>query len=454
MAAANASMPDVGQVSIASPTEQLPTPSSPVVQFALTATLIQTPPPVEPDKEPPPSEPITDPRLRGRAPRVSDISVRSSEEPVNVERPIHVNDPSLPLASDVEMSDSMDISHGSLEQDLEMAKHGIPKLDPARLFASVSSNEKKKIDIRHVYLHMPNRPEELELLRKYFKGLNRQVYTCKEDGAWSLFTENYAHSSLVIVHPTELFNGTILGLYDLLVRHGASFSVFSIGVQYARCIRESRKPAFEAQRLFPHGDFTFISDDVFVYYPEKATRLIEEFITVTAYKTKVGSPQLGKIAARPGIKMWLLRLACSKMEEHAGDGAAIPYVQLYDAICRLCPLEDEDLAYPELHTPKVSSYLWSVLASSLPSFEGRWESGDEEAATDYMANFFAGEACGKAWKYRKFHFVYERPEHTSTETNSQGIEEEVVEKDPKGWGKLYSHIGVVRPDKLFKKQEK
>ena len=224
-------------------------------------------------------------------------------------------------------------------------------------------------------------------------------------------------------------------------------------MQHARCIRENREPAFEAQRLFPHGGLTFISDDVFVYYPEKATRLIEEFITATANNTKIGSPQLGKIAARPGIKTWLQRLACNKMEQHAGDGAAIPYVQLYESICRLCPLEDEDPTYPEQHDPKPSSYLWSVPACSLPSFEGKWESGDEEGATAYMANFFAGEACGTAWKYRKFHFVYQRPEHTAIETNSQGVEEEMVEKDPRGWGKRYGHIGVVKPDKLFKKQE-
>jgi hypothetical protein len=457
---------DVNRIKIASPVEQFFTPSSPIDQFGATTTGVQAPPPPPPPPPPPqhtphvqpaselqvlPAESVTDPRLRGRVPRVSNSNSVAPDELLKLSSATdHHKDSTPNVTRDVEMTDAIDVSHGSPEQDLEIAKRGIANLDSIKLLTPPNDGKK---EIRNVYIHMPDRPEELALLEKYFKELNRNVYTSSAVGAWKFFSGKYveAKDCLLVVHPTELFAGTLTGLFNLLITYGASFPVFSVGVQHARCIRENRKPAYESQRLFPHGGMTFITDDVFVYYPDKATQIIEDFITETEKQPKVY--QMSKIAARPGIKTWLLRLATKKMEEHAGDDAVIPYVKAYDAICRLCPLEDEDSAFPGQHVPLESSFLFSPSADFLPSFQGKWESGDEEGATDYMANFFAGEASGKAWKYRKFHFVYQRPGLEMMETNSQGAQEVRAEVDPKGWGRKYSHIGVVTPDQVLKKRK-
>lgn len=338
--------------------------------------------------------------------------------------------------------------YGTPKADLEMAKSGVRHLDPNRLLAP--HNEK---DIDNVYIHMPDRPEEVALLKDYFEGLRRKVYTSHAGHVWDFFRQSYGKCCLVIVHPSELFTGTIPGLNKLLVETGAGMRVFSIGVQHEQCIREGRKPAYEAQRLFPHGGITFITDDVFVYYPEKATQIIEQFLKET--KSKPPGAELSKIGARPGVKDWLMRLAIQKFEEQGGEGNCTNtrYVQCYDALCRLCPLEDEDPDFPDHHVPLESSYLWSIWEESLPSFKGRWESGDEEGATDYIANLFAGEARCKAWKYRKFYFVYQRPGAEELVMSSQGHQEVQQIVDPKGWSKKYCHVNAVTPDSILKRKK-
>ena len=333
-----------------------------------------------------------------------------------------------------------------------MVKRGIDNLDPTILLFSSTSEDKKEKEVSDIYIHMPGRPNELRLLEKFFGLLKRRVLTSNAVGGWKMFSEKYsARECLLVVHPTELFVDSLPGLSSLLMRYGSSFRVFSIGVQHEKCSRENRQPVYEPQRLFPHAAMTFITDDVFVYYPDKATQIIEDLVDDP--KNKTPGWQMSKIGARPGIKNWLFKLAVRKMEEHAGDGKAVPYVNVYDAICRLCPIEDEDPTVLEKHIPLESSFLWSPSIDSVPSFQGRWESGDEEGATDFMANFFAGEACWKAWKYRKFYFVYQRPGNEVPETDSQGVQKK-VEPDPKGWGKKYSHIGVVTADYIVEAIEK
>lgn len=243
---------------------------------------------------------------------------------------------------------------------------------------------------------------------------------------------------------------TIPELSNYLVEKGAGLRVFSIGVQHRQCIMEQREPAYEAQRLFPHGGITFITDDVFVYYPEKATEIIEKFLHED--KDKPPGGQLSKIGARPGVKDWMASLATKKFEEQGGEGNCtdLRWIECYEALCRLCPVEDEDPDFPEHSVPLETSHLWSVWEESLPSFKGRWESGDEEGATDYMANHFAGEACAMAWKYRKFLFVFQRPGMEKETTNSQGFQVVEQEVDPKGWMKKYCHISVVTPDQALR----
>ena len=387
---------------------------------------------------------LPDPRLRGRTSLATETGATSPPEPKLATR----KEVTFEETSEFAIADDSDSAmHGTIEGDLEMAKRGIPELDANRILAL--NNEKQK-EIEHVLIHMPDRPGELKLLTKFFEGLKRKVYNSNSVGAWNYFRKTYGTSfCLVLVHPSELFDGALPGLNSMLVDYGRC-RVFSIGVQHEQCIRERREPAYEAQRLFPQGGITFITDDVFVYYPDKATEIIEGFLRET--RAKPPGAEMNKIGARPGIKDWLMRLAIEKFEEQGGEGHCtdLRWIDCYEALCRLCPFEHEDPEFANYHVPLESSHLWSIWEESLPSFKGRWESGDEEGATEYMANLFAGEACCKAWKYRKFFFVYQRPGLEEMVTSSQGqpVVQQVV--DPKGWSLKYSHINVVTPELYWK----
>jgi hypothetical protein len=374
----------------------------------------------------------TDPRRITRKPSVPQVKAISPSQP----------EPLTATSNTANGDDSGDFMLGSIEEDFVMAREGISKLDNSRLLTKEDEGL-----IRHVYIHMPpDRRGELDLLFKHFTRLHCQVWCSFDPAHWDLFRRSYK-TGLLVFHPSESFCGTIPGLHEMLGRGGTGLRAFSIGVQHEQCILEDREPAYEARRIFPHGGITFITDDVFVYYPEKATEIIERF-TEDA-KRKPEGAELSKIGARPGVKGWLERLAIKKAEE-AGTSSDTRWSECYEALCKLCPLEDEDPEYPDHSVPLETSYLWSIWEESLPSFKGRWESGDEEGATDYMANLFAGEACSKVWKYRKFLFVYKRPPEGKTVMSSQGFQEVQNEVDPKGWAKRYSHIGVMTPDQYLK----
>ncbi|KAK3719648.1 hypothetical protein LTR37_004185 [Vermiconidia calcicola] len=384
----------------------------------------------------------SDPRLRGRAPVATGSAVLSPTELVQ-HTPATVRQPELAESS---VEGDIEMMSDDVEADLQMAIRGAPQLDLNRLLTVKAGKVTER-----VFLQIPEgRSKEMVLLKKRFERFHCKVFTSREPGHWDFFRKNFGKCCLVVLHPSELFAGTIPDLHNFLIEFGGGISVYSVGVQHEQCIREQRAPAYEAQRLFPQGQFTFISDDVFVYYPEKATEIIERFLESTAHK-KPGEEN-SKIGARPGVKEWLLHFAGNEFDKEGGEDESkdLRWIKCYDALCRLCPVQDEDPYYmPERSVPLPSSHLWSIDTESLPSFKGRWESGDEEGATEYMANHFAGEACIQAWKWRRFVFVYQRPGDQRVAMSSQGREEVQQVVDPKGWMKKYNHIGVVTPEQAL-----
>ena len=396
---------------------------------------------------------VSDPRLRGRtAPTINQAPVTSEEPrlPTATEE-ITQDIPDLPPIDDLAPS-----MHGSIVSDIKMAERGKSQLDASILLAV-----KDRQPIKNVFIHMPSeRKREMDILKVYFKDLNCEVYLSTATRAWDYFRKTLGKLSLLVVHPSESFISTLPGLNRYLVDYGSGARVFSIGVQYQQCLEEKREPTYEARRLFPHGGITFITDDIFVYYPEKATEIIERFLVNTKDKPLGG--EFNKIGARPCIKDWLERLALDNIQEQGGPDKCtdVRYLALYDAMCRLCPVKDEILSIPGQRVPRANSYLWGQFPDSLPSFEvngvpmpdfmGRWESGDEEGATDYMAHIFANWATYQAWKYRNFSFVYQRPEGEEEMVSSEGQKAKLQGCGPKGWANKWSHISVVTPDEVLK----
>lgn len=373
-----------------------------------------------------------DPRRRGRS-----TPLRPTAETASIE--------SHPSASSAQPAEAMHETseatsietslRAEIRTDVELAKKSLDSIDRNKLLVIDTGL------IRDVCIHMPSsRAGEMRLLYEFFKKFNCKVFRSHSREQWELFRDAHKKTTtLLILHPDESFIETLPGLHSFIVDHGSNARVFSIGVQRLMCLDEAREPAYEAQRLFPHGGMTFISDDVFVYYPEKATEIIDKFLKATAPKPP--GAELSKIGARPGIRKWLLDIDRKKYEEQiaVGEFTDHRWLKLFDAIDRLCPPEDEDPWNRAHHVPLEKSHLWSDPEDWLPNFQGRWERGDEEGATDFMMQHFAGEASMQASRYRRFLFVYARPN-------------EDTRKKAEAWMAKYCHVGVVTPEQLLKKK--
>ena len=336
----------------------------------------------------------------------------------------------------------------TIKQDLELAKKSIGELDASVIF------NRGKSEIKRVYVLMPpERDGERELLVQSFKSFNREVYHSGMLQHWDFFRKSSADKeSLIVIHPTEQFLGTIPNFANYIQR--GKCAVFSIGVHedWERSNQPVRR--YKARRVFPHGGITFISDDVFEYYPEKAVEIIQEFHAKA--KTKPPGAETSKIGARPGIRDWLASLAVKKLEEGGENYTDDRYVKCYEAICDLCPLEHYDPWEMEqgCMVPKDDALLWSVAEQDLPSFQGLWEK-DEAKATDMMANLFAGTALERMSDFLRYSFIYQRPDQVglSGEVTASQLPPQVVldQVDPRGWMKRYNHIEVLTPDRWLEK---
>ena len=184
----------------------------------------------------------------------------------------------------------------------------------------------------------------------------------------------------------------------------------------------------------------FLTDKIFVYYPEKATEILDQFMESRASKPVGG--RFDRIVARPGVKDWIRKLANEKLTERGRPDTR--WLPLYLRICKLCPPEDEEpYALPN---PLPSASLVSIPAESLPSFRGLWER-DEVAATNLMIEWFAGWSVMNAVKFRRFYVCYE-PKGGEGVPDGNGRFQ--VVSDPRGWSKRYNHIRVQRPDEMIK----
>lgn len=279
---------------------------------------------------------------------------------------------------------------------------------------------------------------ELKVYVDHFQRLGCNVFHSGTSGAWQYFRKRHLKESLVLIHP-EVSLSRIPGLHRYL--NGSGAEIFSLGVDVKVALLEEREPAFGCERLFPYGTVAFITDDVFVYHPEKAAEIIDAF--AKTHKLKPEGGERNRIVTRPGLKPWLLKLACEKTGDRGRKDAR--WFALYEAVCKLLPPEAMDPWDPE--NPLSTALVVSVPPELLPSFNGLWEKNETEA-TDYMVNWFAGWSVLHASRYRKFmvcHEPRERMSRTITDENGRMIEQLDADPDPKGWTQKFQHIGVAGP---------
>lgn len=341
-------------------------------------------------------------------------------------------------------------SQRMIEEDLTLAKRSINDLDATALLTRRVGKQ-----IGGVYIHMSEEREgERKLLDKFFTDFHCKVFHSGIAQHWNFFQKTY-EEGLVVVHPDETFvNSPMQGLAEMLIVGGGIWMA-SIGVREVFDGTLPRPRRYESQRIFPMAMFTFISDDVFLYYPEKATEIIKSFYE--SAKVKPAGAETSKIGARPGVRDWLSDLALKKLAESNNEDDR--WFKCWDAISSLCPVEDYDPYDMQLGrmVTSPSALLWSEAAEDLPSFQGMWDK-DEARATDMMANFFAGTAVTRIEHFRRFIFVYARPGQMELDENapaSQVTPEQISQhKDPHGWMKKYPHMAVMSPDDWMRMEKK
>ncbi|TKA24007.1 hypothetical protein B0A50_06898 [Salinomyces thailandicus] len=298
---------------------------------------------------------------------------------------------------------------------------------------------------RPVFICWPeDQPDELQLLVYHFQSAKCKVYTASTAGAWNFFRDKYSKSpSTIICHPTTPV-GEMTKLHRLLAKDGNT-KVFAISRRAwdQKSPETSAKAIFQWEHLFPHGKVIFITDDIFVYHPDQAADILDQFLKANATKPIGGEHD--RIVARPGIKAFLRTLT---LQHTADRGREDPrWMRLYSKICSLCPTDVEDSTNPSRLLP--SSNLISLPPEELPSFEGLWER-DEARATEMLVNWFAGWSMANLQSFRRFFVCYE-PRGGEMVVDEHGRSVYRVPLDPHGWAERYGNIGVAKPEELLKR---
>jgi chromo domain-containing protein 1 len=284
-----------------------------------------------------------------------------------------------------------------------------------------------------VFLMLPgSRHLELEVLSRYFREQSCNVYHSGTPGAWLYFMKTYGRACLIVIHP-EVRLESIPRLYDFTFRTGSRSRFFSIGINSDTALTQQERPAFACTRLFPSGQAIHLTDEALQYYPNNCREIIK---LIKQKNDQTLAPS--KIITRPNVKAWLLDLIGSTQD--------IRYVELYEAFCILCPLEDHD---PEdMAQTLPTSSLLMIDGSTLPRLAGM----DEPARSNYLVNWFAGWAVRHASIWRTFVICYEpRTGSTRTVLGKGGANVVETNSDPFGWAKQYQNVGVVSPSKVHER---
>ncbi|KAI7273490.1 hypothetical protein KC345_g6991 [Hortaea werneckii] len=299
---------------------------------------------------------------------------------------------------------------------------------------------------RAVFICWPEQQRaDMKLIAQYLQTQKCKIYSSSDPGAWEYFRHKYGKApSTIICHPDAPI-WEMSKLYSLLINNGHAKFV-TVSRRSTSGDTEHDLPIFQSQNIFPHGKVIFITDDVFCYKPDKAAEIVEQFVRDNAAKPVGG--QHDRIAARPGIKAWLAKLAFERTSDRGRQD--LRWLNLYHKICTLCPLEDEDP--DDFGRLLPSSNLISIHPDELPSFQGLWER-DEKAATELMVNWFAGFAFAESKHFRRF-FVCHEAKSGGADVDENGKAPSGVLADPKNWSTKYSHIAVMTPDEILSEMQR
>lgn len=326
----------------------------------------------------------------------------------------------------------------SMRESADRVRQSLLGLDEANLIPKGAD--------RAVFICWPEQQRaDMKLIAQDLQAQKCKIYSSSDPGAWEYFRHKYGKApSTIVCHPDAPI-WEMSKLYSLLINNGHARFV-TVSRRSSSADTEHGLPLFQSQNIFPHGKVIFITDDVFCYNPDKAAEIIEQFVRDNAAKPVGG--QHDRIAARPGIKAWLAKLALERTSDRGRQD--LRWMNLYHKICTLCPLEDEDP--DDFGRLLPSSNLISIHPDELPSFQGLWEK-DEKAATELMVNWFAGFAFAESKHFRRF-FVCHEAKSGGAVVRGDGMATGRAPADPKNWSAKYSHIAVMTPDEILSEMQR
>lgn len=251
------------------------------------------------------------------------------------------------------------------------------KLDGDRIFAGLE----KTLD-KNVFLMFSSRmTPEVQILTAYLLSLGATVYHADIPGSWELYKIR-SKTGVVLFHPSMNQYWQIPNLHLLL--HGGHYNFFQLGIHLSWTDGSDPGTSYSCTRLFPQGGLLFITDDVFEFHPKAAAQVLEMFFE-EADRKAVGLKN-DRVLTRPDLREWLLDLVDKYAVE---DKAKInnDRLRLYVAASKLLPDSvDEDPYSLNADLP----LLISPPLAELPTYPKRWDQ-DEESATDYLVEWFAGK---------------------------------------------------------------
>lgn len=306
-------------------------------------------------------------------------------------------------------------------------------LDQKRLFSGAGSdkNGQHKILDKAVFLVYPSRDSaEVYLLTAYLDKIGATIYHTDVPYAWSYFHIHHK-SGVVIFHPSMSRYWEITFFYDTLYK--GNFNIFQLGIDDT--LLDHPQTTYSCVRLFAQSIATLITDDVFEHNPKQAKAVLELFLARTS--PKQAGLKNDRIVTRPGLKDWLLDL----IQEHPDDKTSIHYwVAIYVLVDQLMTPGEGDSG-PSMAERDIP-WIISPPLDELPGYEKMWDR-DQETATDYLVEWFAGWSIFERERFRRFAVLHEsarRAEQTPGFDKTGG-------KDPRGFSKRHQHILVTTPNR-------
>lgn len=286
-----------------------------------------------------------------------------------------------------------------------------------------------------VFLMFPSHSTlEVQLLTVYLLEMGAKVFHADVPGAWEEFGkqlrdkgEDFSKSGVILFHPSMDQYWKIPFFRFLLFR--SCYNFFQLGKAPSLAYHPEATKSYSCVRLFPFGALWLLTDDVLEHRPRAALKILERFHD--GIKRKPVALKQDRFVTRPGVKDWLVDIT----DKYSGKEADnIDRHKLLLVVLKLLRSTDGRKRHAIGELPLIVS----PPVQELPSYPAMWDR-DEESATEWLVEWFAGRCIMERERFRRFCVIFEQ---SSGPEQTPGVGSE---KDPKGWTKKWTHIRVTNP---------